>query len=146
MRFFVLAMLMSTLVSGCQASDPSYEIVGDTIPTPLTTEAGNFDRGHRVFTDRDAGHCVLCHQVEGLDAEFQGNVGPALSRVGSYLSPEQLRLRIVDYDVVRSGTVMPSYYRSHNLHQVGGAYAGRTVLSAQDIEDLIAYLVTLDGN
>lgn len=116
------------------------QITGDTINTPLTSHTGDALRGAKVFATRDQGHCVLCHMVSGLDAEFQGNLGPDLSQVGDRLSPAQLRLRIVDYQRVRPGTVMPSYFRNHDLHQVGSDFQGKTILSAQEIEDLVAYL------
>ena len=97
-------------------------------------------RGQTLFISRDEGHCVLCHQIEGLDAEFQGDVGPALTAVGDRLSPAQLRLRIVDYQLVLPGALMPSYHRNHDLYQVGEAFQGETILSAQDVEDIVAYL------
>ena len=100
-------------------------------------------RGENIFAAREGGHCILCHQVESLPAEFQGNVGPDLTYVGSRLTPAQMRLRLVDYDRVKPGTTMPSYYRKDNLNQVGVDYIGQTLLSAQDIEDIIAYLASL---
>ncbi|MCR9077978.1 MAG: sulfur oxidation c-type cytochrome SoxX [Hyphomonadaceae bacterium] len=115
-------------------------ITGDSIEQPLVNAPGDPVRGQRLFVDRDAGHCVLCHQVMGLDAEFQGNIGPDLSLVGARLSPGQLRLRIVDYQIVRPGTLMPSYYRIHDLHQVEETHSGAPILSARDIEDIVAYL------
>jgi sulfur-oxidizing protein SoxX len=118
----------------------SNQIVGDAIPTTLTETSGNAMRGERVFTDRERGHCILCHAVDGLEAEFQGNVGPDLSLVGARLDPGQIRLRIVDYEIVQPGTLMPSYYRIHDLYQVGEAYEGAPVLSAQEVEDLVSYL------
>lgn len=118
-------------------------IIGDSIEQPLVAAPGDPIRGERLFVDRDAGHCVLCHQVTGLDAEFQGDIGPDLSLVGARLSPGQLRLRIVDYQILRPGTLMPSYYRIHDLHQVEGTYSGVPILSAQNIEDIVAYLERL---
>ncbi|MFN3211591.1 MAG: sulfur oxidation c-type cytochrome SoxX [Henriciella sp.] len=116
------------------------QIVGDAIPISLTETHGNANQGEGVFTDRERGHCILCHAVNGLDAEFQGNVGPDLTFVGARLNPGQIRLRIVDYETVRPGTLMPSYYRIHDLYQVGEAYEGAPVLSAQEVEDLVSYL------
>ena len=116
------------------------QIVGDAIPAPLSAEPGIVERGRDIFIDRERGHCVLCHAIEGLDAEFQGNVGPDLSSVGERLSPGQLRLRIVDYQIVRSGTLMPSYYRIHDLYQVADEYQDTPILAANEVEDLVAYL------
>lgn len=142
MRFWVC--LAVTGVAACGGSDQALVspdlITGDAISQPLTTMPGDVERGEMLFVDRDQGHCILCHKVDGLAAEFQGDVGPDLSIVGARLSPEQLRLRVVDYQLVRPGTLMPSYYRIHDLYQVGEAYAGETILAAQDIEDIVAYL------
>lgn len=135
---------LALVAAACGAPDQALikpaQISGDAIPAPLTSTAGNADRGKVIFVDRDAGHCVLCHAVSDLDVEFQGDIGPDLSLVGARLSAGQLRLRIVDYQIVRPGTLMPSYFRIHDLHQVETAFAGETILSAQDIEDIVAYL------
>lgn len=138
------------LLAACGQSEPQLvdpaRIVADTLPTPLTSDPGNTLRGKSIFVDREQGHCVLCHVVQGLEAEFQGNVGPDLSLVADRLSPAQLRLRIVDYQLVRPGTLMPSYYRNHDLYQVGETYADAPILSAQQVEDLVAYLSQMEAN
>ncbi|MEL7284632.1 MAG: sulfur oxidation c-type cytochrome SoxX [Pseudomonadota bacterium] len=146
-RSSVLGLL---LLAGCHDStaplvDPA-DIQGDALPVPLTQSPGDALRGQSVFSNRETGHCVLCHIVDGLDVPFQGNVGPDLTYVANRLTPAQLRLRIVDYQLVRPGTLMPSYYRNHDLYQVGEAYENATILSAQHVEDLVAYLSELYTN
>ena len=131
----ILLSLFAFLISACGGS-----VGQDAITQPLEGAIGSAEDGAAIFAARTGGHCVLCHMVSGLDAEFQGNIGPELSAVGSRLTPAQLRLRIVDYDRVKPGTTMPPYYRTNDLHQVAPDYAGKTLLSAQDIEDIIAYL------
>jgi len=121
------------------------EIIQDGLPSALTNTFGKAERGEVLFVDRNGGHCVLCHQVDGLEAPFQGNVGPTLTGVGDRLSSAQIRLRIVDYEQVRPGTLMPSYYRTHDLYQVGETFRGDPILSAQDVENLVAYLDSLKG-
>lgn len=121
------------------------QIVGDAIPNTLSDSAGDAVRGQSVFVRRDSGHCVLCHAVGGLDAPFQGDVGPDLSDVGARFSAGQIRLRIADASRLNPETVMPPYYRVHGLNQVGRDYKGKPVLSAQQIEDLVAYLADLKG-
>ncbi len=116
----------------------------DAMASPLAV-AGDPAIGRAIFSDRESGHCVLCHQVEGLEVPFQGNLGPALSGVGARLTEAQIRLRIVDNTKVNPGTVMPSYYRTTDLHQVGRAYQGETVLSAAEVEHLVAWLSQLTG-
>ncbi len=139
-----IAFVAGLLLMGCGRTTPalvsSNDIDGDAIPNTLTDTPGNPERGRRVFSDRDAGHCVLCHEVSDLDAEFQGNIGPSLTGVAGRLSSGQLRLRVVDYQLVQPGALMPSYYRNHDLHQVQDAFRGASILSAQDIEDVVAYL------
>lgn len=125
--------------------DPA-QIVGDTIPIALTQDPADAARGEKVFSDRNQGHCVLCHVVAGLDTPFQGNIGPELSQVGGRFTPAQLRLRIVDYQIIVPGALMPSYFRNHDLYQVQNDYLGETILSAQQVEDLVAYLSTLEGD
>ena len=115
----------------------------DTLPTPLTDTQGDAETGRRIFVDRDRGHCVLCHQIDGLDAEFQGNVGPALTGIGNRRTSAELRLRIVNNAALNPDTVMPPYYRTDGLTNVDPAFAGKPMLPAQDIEDLIAYLASL---
>ncbi|MGF1526738.1 MAG: sulfur oxidation c-type cytochrome SoxX [Candidatus Competibacterales bacterium] len=122
-----------------------YGVVADGIPTPLTTTPGRAAAGRGVFVDRERGHCLLCHAVSSLDEPFQGNLGPELSTVGKRLSAAQLRLRIVDNTRLNPHTVMPSYYRTEGLNQVGAPYRGQPVLTAREVEDVIAFLLTLHG-
>lgn len=143
-----LAWACIVALSACGGDVPelltSDQIVGDTIPVSLTGMKGDPIQGERVFADRDQGHCVLCHTVAGLDASFQGNLGPDLSTLGDRLDAAQIRLRIVDYQIIRPGAVMPSYYRNHALYQVQEEYVGTTILTAQQVEDLVAYLSQLE--
>ena len=120
-------------------------ITDDRIEQPLSAQPGRADIGERVFAERNFGHCVLCHSVVGLDVPFQGNIGPDLSTVGLRLTPAQLRLRVVDYQALKPDTLMPSYYRTEGLHQVEIGQIGQTILTAQQVEDLVAYLTSLRG-
>ena len=139
----MFAVLTTTSASASEPLVPANAVSGDEIPSPLMSFTGDPNNGRLVFTDREQGHCVLCHQVESLEAEFQGDIGPPLSDVGARLYPGQIRLRIVDYQEVLKGALMPSYFRIHDLNQVDAAYAGKPILSAQQVEDLVAWLSTL---
>jgi sulfur-oxidizing protein SoxX len=132
-RLVVLALLLSSRLA----------LAADTLP-PLVQLAASPAEGKRIFLQREAGHCVLCHQVAGLDAPFQGNLGPDLTGVGSRLTAAQIRLRIVDASRLNPDTIMPPYYRREGLEQVAEAYRGRTVLSAEQIEHLVAWLASLE--
>jgi len=131
----------SGLVLGPARADPSF--VGDAIPQPLTTTPGDPARGKEVLVQREKGHCILCHALPEGDVRFAGNVGPPLAGVGSRLTPAQIRGRIVDPTHHDSASVMPAYFRTEGLRRVAPPYRGRTVLSAQDVEDAVAYLATL---
>lgn len=137
----VIGAGFTILLAACSSStDP--HTGGDVTPA-LSTVKPDADKGRAVFVERDAGHCVLCHAVDGLDAPFQGNVGPALSGIGSRLTADQIRYRIVDASRLNPATVMPPYYRTDNLNRVAPARAGQPVLTAAEIDHLVAYLVSL---
>ena len=146
MKPFALLSLATLTACGNDPSVlvPADQIVDDTIPMPLTATPGDAARGEIVFAGREQGHCVLCHVIDSLQTPFQGNVGPDLTSVGNRLTPAQLRLRIVDYQIFRPGTLMPSYYRKHDLYQVQEDYDGTTILTAQQVEDLVSYLSQLE--
>lgn len=110
---------------------------------PLTEQPGDPQRGRAVVLDRDRGHCLLCHRIDQLDEGFQGTIGPPLAEVGRRLSPAELRERLVDPTRLNPATVMPAYYRVNDLRQVADAYRGQTILSAQEVEDVVAFLTTL---
>ena len=136
------------LVAGtASAADPapgaivSYRVVGDGIPEALAT--GDPARGKALVTARDPANCVLCHAVPDPAIPFAGNVGPSLAGVGARLSAPQLRLRVVDNLRVNPHTIMPSYYRLADLNGVAALYQGKTILTAPQVEDVVAYLATL---
>lgn len=117
----------------------------DTAPDPLTSAPGDPAAGQAIFTDRAGGNCVLCHRVEGLAAPFQGDVGPDLTEVGLRLTQAQLRFRVVDASRLNPATVMPPYYRTVGLTRVAPEFRDRPVLTAEQVEHLVAYLASLRG-
>jgi len=120
-----------------------YTVVGDAIPAPLTGERGDPVRGRAIVSNRQVGLCILCHSGPFPEEKFQGTLAPDLSGAGTRWSEGQLRLRIVDSSRLKTDTIMPAYYKIDGLTRVAPAFAGKTVLSAEQIEDVVAYLVTL---
>jgi L-cysteine S-thiosulfotransferase len=120
-----------------------FEAAGDAIPRALTAEPGDPARGRSIVVNRDQGGCALCHEVPG--EKVFGNVAPTLAGVAAKLSVGQLRLRVADSSRVNADTPMPAYYRTEGLAQVAAAYRGKTILSAQQVEDVVAFLATLKG-
>jgi L-cysteine S-thiosulfotransferase len=128
------------------AADPTlrpYVIVGDAIPLPLTGAPGDAARGKAIVTSRQTGLCLLCHSAPLPEEKFQGTIGPDLKGAGSRNTEGQLRLRIVDPRRFNPDTIMPAYYRQDGLERVAPAFRGKTVLTAEEIEDVVAFLMTL---
>jgi len=136
-----LAVLAAPGVVRAQALQ-SYTIVGDAIPTSLTGQAGDPARGRAVVTNRQ-NTCILCHSGPFPELKFQGDLAPGLNGSGNRWSEGQLRLRLVDAASLNPATIMPSYYRVDGLQRVGNAWRGKPILSAEQIEDVVAYLGTL---
>ena len=100
------------------------------------------ERGRKVLISRES-NCILCHAVPETGERFYGNLAPPLSGVGRRLSAAQLRARIVDPLSFNPETIMPAYYRVTGLNRVAESLRGKPVLTAEQIEDVIAYLLTL---
>ena len=139
--FAVLSVVTRETQGQPVAQSPTF--AGDAIPAPLTATPGDPARGKSVLVQRDRGYCILCHTLPEADVKFAGNIGPPLAGVGQRLDASRIRGRIVDPTRHDPNSVMPSYYRTENLNRVAAAYKGKTALSAQDIEDAVAYLLTL---
>jgi sulfur-oxidizing protein SoxX len=118
-------------------------VVGDAIPQSLTGRPGDATRGREVSFSRERGNCIVCHALPAPDERLHGNVGPSLAGVAGRLTEGQIRLRLVDGRRLNPSSLMPSYYRADGLKRVATAYAGKTVLTAEEIEDVLAYLMTL---
>jgi sulfur-oxidizing protein SoxX len=119
-----------------------YAVVGDAIPDSLTSMPGDVTRGRALVIDRTT-TCILCHSGPFPGTKFQGDLAPSLAGAGSRWSEGQLRLRLVDASRLNPATIMPSYYRVDGLVRVGAAWRGKPILTAEQIEDIVAYLVSL---
>jgi L-cysteine S-thiosulfotransferase len=119
------------------------EVLADGMPAPLTGARGDPVRGRAIVADRQVGLCLLCHSAPIPEERFQGDLAPSLAGAGSRATEAQLRLRIADSARLNPNTIMPSYFRTQGLERVSPAYRGKTILSAQQIEDVVAYLATL---
>jgi L-cysteine S-thiosulfotransferase len=90
-----------------------------------------------------ASTCILCHSGPFPENRFQGDLAPSLSGAGSRSTASELRLRLVDAARLNPATIMPSYYRVDGLERVRSNWRGKPILSAAQIEDIVAYLATL---
>jgi len=136
-----LVLLALPCLAGAQGLRP-YAVVGDAIPESLTNMRGDPVRGRALVVDRTS-TCILCHNGPFPEQKFQGDLAPTLAGSGSRWSEGRLRLRLVDASRLNAATIMPSYYRTDGLNRIGRSWQGKTILTAEQIEDIVAYLVTL---
>ena len=137
---------MSLLAAALALAGPpaiAQQVAGDAIPASLTGQPGDAARGRAIVASRGTGLCLLCHSVPVAEERFQGDLAPSLAGAGARWSEGQLRLRIVDGSRLNADTIMPPYYRIDGLQRVARNFAGKTILSAAQIEDVVAYLATL---
>lgn len=142
MRMSLLAVALAFAASAAPAA-VAQQIVGDAIPASLTGKAGDAARGRAIVANRNVGLCLLCHSGPIAEERFQGDLAPSLAGAGSRWSEGQLRLRIVDGARLNPDTIMPPYYRNSGLQRVARNFEGKTILTAEQVEDVVAYLATL---
>jgi sulfur-oxidizing protein SoxX len=146
-RGAAVAMLACGTLALAEAAAPAaesvmpYRVEAGAIAAPLAPR-GDPARGREIVLSRDS-NCTLCHAVPGDGARLMGDLGPPLAGAGARLSEGQLRLRVVDSLRLNPDTIMPSYYRVEGLAGVAPQYRGKPVLTAQQVEDVVAYLLTL---
>ena len=143
------AVVSVAFCAGLAASAPAQEalkpfaVVGDAIPASLTGQKGDPARGRAIVTNRQVGLCLLCHFGPFPEERLQGTMAPDLKGAGGRWSEAQLRLRIVDASRLNRDTIMPPYYRIDGLQRVAPAFRGKAVLTAEQIEDVVAFLTTM---
>ena len=141
-----LALVLSVATAQAQAQVPVrvLTVVGDAVPQALTDAPGDAARGRAIVANRQLGLCLLCHTGPIPEERFQGNLAPDLAGAGKRWSVGQLRLRIADAGAVNPQTIMPSYHRTTDgLSRVAPTWASAPMLAAQQVEDVVAYLMTL---
>jgi sulfur-oxidizing protein SoxX len=139
-----LALAFTLTAAGVAAQElRPYVVTGDAIADSLTGQPGDPAKGRAIVADRTLGLCVLCHSGPFPEVPLQGTLAPSLAGAGARNTAGQLRMRLVNPTRLVPDTIMPPYYRLDHLQRVAKAYDGKTLLSAQQIEDVVAYLVTL---
>ena len=140
-RFYSVVFVLNLALVAQAVTAADYLVENYGIAAALTAEPGDPARGAAVIVDHELGNCLACHAVN-VDAEFFGTTGPSLVGVGARLTAAQMRLRVVDSKRINSASMMPAYFRSEGLQRVLPEFAGKTILSAQQIEDVVAFLAT----
>ncbi|MGJ4887484.1 sulfur oxidation c-type cytochrome SoxX [Bradyrhizobium sp. HKCCYLRH3099] len=140
-RLFAVVISALPATAGAEGLKP-YTVEGDGIAHSLTGQPGDATRGRALVLARSS-TCILCHSGPFPEARFQGDLAPSLAGAGGRATIPQLRLRLVDASSINPATIMPSYYRVDGLTHVGSAWRDKPILSAEQIEDIVAYLATL---
>ena len=140
-----VVLAATSMASTAWSQDPlrPYVVVGDAIPQSLTGAPGDAARGRGIVLIRQTGLCLLCHSGPFPEERFQGDLAPDMRGAGARWSEGQLRLRIVDASRLNPGTIMPIYYRTEGFTRVAPAWRGKPILTAEQIEDVVAFLQTL---
>lgn len=145
-RSLAAAFAICLSAGSALAQEPiKLEIVSDALPKSLTGAPGNADAGKKVFLTRTLGNCLACHQVSSLKSEdFHGEFGPSLDGVAGRYTEAQLRLIIADPKRIFTDTVMPAFFKNDGLSRVRPEFVGKSILTAAQVEDVVAYLKTLN--
>lgn len=144
MRAPVAVAMVVALASAAHTDElRPYQISGSTIAASLTGVPGDAARGRAIVVNRTVGLCLLCHLGPFPEERFQGNLAPNLSGTGARWSAGELRLRMVDSHKLNADTIMPAYYAVDGLKRVAPAFRGKPLLTAEQIEDVVAFLATL---
>ena len=141
MRYVLAASLLVVLNL---SSTNAQSIVGDSIFESLSSTPGDVSRGRAIVASRQTGLCLLCHSGPFPEERFQGNLAPELGASVARLNAPQLRARIVDASHFNPNTIMPAYYKTGHLNRVAPKFAGQPILNGQEIEDVVAFLVSLN--
>jgi len=138
-----IAMAMNVAANANADDLRPFTISGDAIVEPLGGSRGDATRGRAIVVDRQKGLCLLCHTGPFPDQRFQGTLAPDLRGAGGRWTEGQLRLRMVDSGKLNPSSIMPAYYRVEGLTRVGSAWQNKPVLATEQIEDVVAFLITL---
>ena len=146
----LLALAMALPAGITMAEDSAsplaaFDVVDEfSVPTPLLDVAGSAERGRDVVGDRKLGNCLACHQISSMsDLPFHGDIAPSLDGVADRYETGSLRLLVINPKIVFPDTLMPAFYRVDGLHRVAAEFEGKPILTAQQVEDVVAFLMTL---
>lgn len=138
-----LVALLPVMAMPAMAGAQAVVLAGDSVAQSLTGSPGDPARGRAIIIDRQKGFCLLCHSGPFPDEPLQGNLAPSLEGAGSRWNEGQLRLRLMDNKRVNPESIMPAYHRIEGLNRVAPAWRDRPILSASEIEDVLAFLMGL---
>lgn len=145
-----LAVAVGSGAVAAEIAPGDVQFVDGAVPTPLTATPGDPVEGRKVLGSRSLGNCIACHaNTEMSDVAWHGEVGPPLDGAGSRWTEAELRGIVANAKIMFPESMMPSFYKVDGFIRPGDAYTGKPakeitpLLTAQQIEDVVAYLATL---
>jgi sulfur-oxidizing protein SoxX len=138
-----LSFALSTNAIAAEKMMIKYMVKELAIAKSLTGKPGDVANGRKLAINRKQGNCLACHVMPIPEQPYHGKIGPELNGVASRLSEGEIRLRIVNPKIANPDTIMPAFYKKDGFHRVLKKFQGKTMLSAAQIEDLVAYTMTL---
>ena len=143
MRRYAIAVGLAAWLAGSAVAGPMEKGVVPEAAPLATSRSPDPANGRRIVVDRRRGLCLLCHSGPFPEARFQGDLAPTLAGTGSRWTEGQIRARLIDSTAINAETIMPPYFRSEGGNRIRPAFAGKPILTAEEIEDVTAFLKTL---
>ncbi|HHS88929.1 MAG TPA: sulfur oxidation c-type cytochrome SoxX [Rhodobacteraceae bacterium] len=138
------AILLAGTASAAEVAPQEVAFEDGAVSQSLTGVPGDAENGRKVFLNRKKGNCLACHANSDMeDQPFHGEIGPPLDGVADRMNEAELRGMLVNSKMVYDGTIMPAFYRADGFVRPLDKFKGKTILSAQEVEDVVAYLLTL---
>ena len=144
LTLFITVTVVAEKLPPLPAGYCHWEMKNHSIDKPLCGFVGDSKRGRQLVADTRAGNCLTCHQMPVSEEPLHGTIGPPLFSLASRKTEAQIRAHVVDQRQFNPGSIMPGYYRDPRLsNRVADDYWGKTLLTAQQVEDIVAYLASL---
>ncbi|GAA0297964.1 sulfur oxidation c-type cytochrome SoxX [Rhodovulum strictum] len=146
-----VASLAATWALAAEVAPTEVMFEGGAVAASLTGVPGDPEAGAKVMTTASLGNCVACHLIEAMPAvQFPGTIAPALDGAADRWTEAELRGLLVNAKMTFDATFMPAFYKTEGFIRPGDGYTGKApesdlppILSAQQIENIVAYLLTL---
>jgi sulfur-oxidizing protein SoxX len=157
MKHIIAASAFLALGIGAAAAEEvaptAVSFTDGAVSVSLTGVVGDPANGRQIM-NKGSGNCVACHEVTALaEFPFHGNIGPSLDGVADRWSEEELRGIVTNAKEMFPDSIMPSFYRTEGYTRPGKAFTGKALegpveplLTAQQVEDVVAFLLTLKEN
>jgi sulfur-oxidizing protein SoxX len=144
--FAAVAVFCASVAFAEEVKPMDVAFADGVVESSLTGQAGDPVAGRSVFANRKQGNCLACHMNDDLTEEsFHGEVGPPMDGVADRWSQGEMRAIVTNSKKVFEDTIMPAFYIDSGYARPLEDFAGKSILTAQQVEDVVAYLMTLKG-